>query len=449
VRRTAGGRYDLHEIIRQYALARLGEDKSCYVETCDRHCEYYLHFASEYERKLKSGLQQTAMQEMTVELDNLRAAWAWGIQQKKFDSLGKTARAFGWFYEVSGMIHDGIEQLELLVRVLNEQSHDKQMDKTLGTCLVQQGLLYFRSGQFTRAQELYKKAIALLRAVDERAILADALIFGGTIQHLSGAYLESKRMIEEGLIYARESNDPWFAAYGVYNLGHVDSILGDYQNGYEQMQAGLKLWRELGDPHSISLGLNFLVETQIALGRPEEAIASMRESIALCERTKNRWGMGTAYRYLGLATMAAGQYAEAQSHFETSLEIFGEYFKGWDIARTLIYLGESYLRSNEHSKAKSVLLDALRLARDIHSTPLVLDAVTALASLEICLDPMWMSGELRVIANHPAATRETKERICRLVQHIERQLGQTGTSPQTTPHQSLEIVTETLLQSVK
>mgnify|MGYP002391895223 CR=1 FL=1 len=76
-----------------------------------------------------------------------------------------------------------------------------------------------------------------------RALLADALIFYGTIHHLSGAYLESKKLIEEGLVYARETNDTWFAAYGVYNIGHVDSILGDYEKGYEQMQAGLKLLR--------------------------------------------------------------------------------------------------------------------------------------------------------------------------------------------------------------
>ncbi len=421
-RRTEAGRYDLHEVIRQYALARLDEDESRYLETRDRHSEYYLNLASAYERKLKSADQQTAMREMTVELDNLRAAWDWGIERGQFEFIGRVVRSFGWYFEVAGLIHDGIEQLELLVQALKDKPRDTQMNKVLGSCLVQQGLLCFRSGQFARAEELYREAITLLRSVNERALLADALIFSGTIMHLGGNYLESKRLIEEGLIYARETNNLWFAAYGVYNLGHVDSILGEYQKGYDEMQEGLKLWRELGDPHSISLGLNFLVDTQIALGRYDEAIASMRESIALCERTKNRWGMGTAYRYLGSATMAKGQYIEAQEYFQKSLEIFGEYFIGWDIARTLIFLGETHVRLGDESKAKTTLLDALRRAHDVHSAPLMLDALTALAALDIRLDPNRAAGWLAVVTKHPAAIHETKVRACQLLNEMEGQL---------------------------
>lgn len=410
MRRTEAGRYDLHEVIRQYASEHLESNPARCEETCARHSEYYLRLASEYKKKLKSAAQQDAVREMTVELDNLRAAWTWGVEHEKFESIGRAVRAFGWYYEVAGLIHEGIERLESLIRVLREKPHKKKTDKILGACLVHQGLLCFRSGDFARATDLYPEAIALLHAVNDRALLADALIFYGTIHHLSGAYLESKKLIEEGLVYARETNDTWFAAYGVYNIGHVDSILGDYEKGYEQMQAGLKLWRELGDPHSISLGLNFCVQTQIALGRVDEAIATMQESIALCERTQNRWGMGTAYRYLGLATLAADHCDEAKRHLEKSLEIFGEYFKGWDIAQTLIYLGETYLHLGDDAQAKTILLDSLRLARDIHSEPLMLESIAGLAALELCLNSDLTAGWLTLIMNHPAAIHDTKQR---------------------------------------
>ncbi|RIK28320.1 MAG: hypothetical protein DCC52_08605 [Chloroflexi bacterium] len=220
------------------------------------------------------------------------------------------------------------------------------------------------------------------------------------------------------------------------------------------MQEGLALWRKLGDPHSISLGLNFLVETQIALGRSEEAIAAMHESIALCERTQNRWGMGTAYRYLGLAELARGDCDEAIRQLETSLEIFGEYFKGWDIAQTLIYLGETYLHLGDdvraktilrdslrlardiHSaplmlqalagfdvRAKMILRDSLRLARDIHSAPLMLQALAGLAALELrsvsTVSPRSAAnpaaGWLQLIRSHPQAIHTTRERAEKLL----------------------------------
>ena len=135
VKRTEAGQYSLHEVIRQYALSHLKEDEPCCHQTCDRHCDYYLNFAANCESKLKSASQQTAVYEMTAELDNLRAAWDWGIKNKKFDSLGGAVRAFGWFYEVSGMTRDGVVQLESLARALNDSPRDPQTNKTLAYVL--------------------------------------------------------------------------------------------------------------------------------------------------------------------------------------------------------------------------------------------------------------------------------------------------------------------------
>ena len=42
VRRTEQARYDLHEVIRQYAASHLDEDQSRCLETCDLHSDYYL-----------------------------------------------------------------------------------------------------------------------------------------------------------------------------------------------------------------------------------------------------------------------------------------------------------------------------------------------------------------------------------------------------------------------
>jgi predicted ATPase/transcriptional regulator with XRE-family HTH domain len=410
VRRVENVRYDLHEVIRQYASSHLEYDNARCRETCSLHSEYYLTFASEYERKLKSASQQAAMRDMSLELDNLRTAWEWGIGNAKFESIGKAVRSFGWFFEVSGLIREGIDHLELLVQALNDKPRDHQMDRALGTTLVQQGLLYFRSGQFMRAQELYDDSITILRSVNEPALLADALIFNGTLRHLNGEYLGAKVLIEEGLACAQAVNDQWFIAYGIYNLGHIDSLMGEYQKGYEQMQEGMKIWREVGDLHSISLGLNFLVNTQIKLERYDEASEAMRESIALCEQTKNRWGMGTAYRYLGLATLAGGQYVEAQGYIQKSLEIFGEYFEGWDIALSFVYLGDAVRLSGDVDEARKIYLRALRISLDSKSIPIAMDSLLGLAHLRVRAGNPEGAFEISYhVLKHPSITQETRD----------------------------------------
>ena len=423
VKRTERGRYDLHEVIRQYVSSHLNNDPSCCFETFDRHSEFYLAFASDHEKNLKNAAQQAAIQEMTIESDNLRSAWAWGIKRRKIESLGRAVRSLGWFYEVAGMLHDGIDQLEMLVQILNSKPRDAQMDRAVGIAFMQQGLLSFRSGQFMRANKLYQESISLLRRVDEKALLADALIFKGIIMHLDGEYIGSKTLIEEGLACAQAANDQWFMGYGIYGLGHLDSLTGEYQKGYKQMQEGLKFWRIVGDPHAIALGLNFMASTLIKLERYEEAKASMRESIDLCEQAKNRWGMGTAYRYLGQATLATGQYDEAQDHFQKSLEIFGEYFEGWDIAQSMIYLGDAILYSGDHIRAEGTYLKAFRLAKEAGSLPLMLESLAGLAASEMRsgnYEQAWTYS--LIVLNSPSAVQEVKDRVRQAKQEAENHL---------------------------
>ena len=133
--------------------------------------------------------------------------------------------------------------------------------------------------------------------------------------------------------------------------------------------------------------------------------------------------MGTAYRYLGLVTLTEGRFVEAQAHFEKSLEIFGEYFKGWDIAITLIYLGEAKARSGKQSEARKHLLSALRLAHEIHSRPLMLEAVTALSFLEKCVRPERVAEWLALVISHPAATQATRARACQIISEIRMYVG--------------------------
>jgi predicted ATPase len=42
VRRTKSGRYDIHELLRQYVATKLAEDPTELLQTQERHCSYYL-----------------------------------------------------------------------------------------------------------------------------------------------------------------------------------------------------------------------------------------------------------------------------------------------------------------------------------------------------------------------------------------------------------------------
>jgi tetratricopeptide (TPR) repeat protein len=422
VRRAESGRYDLHEVVRQYALSHLGDDPESEA-TRDRHSEFYLALLRDREKDLKGPAQREALRELTDEIGNLRAAWAWAVEREKFLSIGPALRSFGWLYEMRGWFRDGIGQVELVVQALRPGSEGEGRQRVLGQALAQQGLLFFRQGEHDQAMIRFDESLSILRPIGDPALLVDPLIFSGIIMFLSGEIDRAQSLTDEGLACAQAAGDQWFAAYAFFSQGFIASLVGRYAEGYERMLASLAMWRELGDPRYTALVLNFISPTAIRLGCHEEAQAFLQESLMLCTQVGDRWGMGTAYRHLGLLALAQGNIAEAQALIHKSLDLFTGFVTGWDIVQSLVYLGEATEAAGDSSEAKRIYLDALHLAVEAQATSLALDVLVGLADLQAQAGGAEQALELSMcVLSHSASTQEAKDCVGQLRVQLESQL---------------------------
>jgi tetratricopeptide (TPR) repeat protein len=432
VRRAESGRFDLHEVIRRYALSYLS-DAPQKENVNDRHSVYYLELLRDREQALKGASQQEAMRELTNEFDNLRTAWSWAIKRENFKLIGQALRSLGRFYEIGGWLGEGIEQIEPVVKTLRVISEDESCQKVLGMALAQQGLLYFRKGEFNKAQSLFNESIDILRPIGDPATLTDPLVLNGIIMHLNGEIDQALALMEKGLACSRESGDQWRAAYALYNQGYIASLLGHYDEGYEKMMAGLTIWREFGDPQFMALGLNFITPTLIHLRHFDQANAFLNESIMICEQAGDRWVKGTAYRFSGLLALKQGNIAEAQSMFNKSLDLFTEYSTGWDIIQSLVYLGDAASAAGDFSEAKRIYHEALSQGMEAKVMPLMMDILIGLSYLLIQDGEYDQAMKLSSYAMHNASsTYEAKDRAAQLLKDAEAQL----------PEQQLKIISK-------
>ena len=421
IRHREQGRYDLHEVIRQYALAHLAGDPQ-HTAVRDRHADHYLARLREREKSLKSAGQREAIRELTDEIDNIRVAWARAIEREKFAALGEAVKSLGWLYEIGGWLRQGIEQLEQLVQALRARPAGHEQQRALGETVSLQALLYFRWGRFDQALALLDESLALLRPLNDPSLLAHPLLYRGVITHLNGELERAQALCSEALACAQVAGDPWAAAYAGFNLGYIASLLGRYDEGYAEMHEYLALWRAVADPRSIALGLNFLSPIAIKLGHYQEAEVCLQESLTLCSQVGDRWGMGTAYRYLGLAYLAQGKLAEAESYLTKSLDVFDKFVTGWDIARSLTYLGEARAAAGDWPSAERIFRQALATALESHSPPLALDALVGLADLQARTGQAEQALAVALlVSHHPAGAAETKERANQLCAELERQ----------------------------
>ena len=95
VRVSSDGRYDLHELLRQFAADKASADELS--ATADRHLTYFLQLAEQAEAHNFGREQIPWYDRMEVELDNLRAAVAWSMQSEEAETgLRLAARSVGF-----------------------------------------------------------------------------------------------------------------------------------------------------------------------------------------------------------------------------------------------------------------------------------------------------------------------------------------------------------------
>ena len=151
IRRSGAGRYDLHELIRQFAAEHFAERPEEQTATQARHGSYYLTFFGQADERLRSSAQREALAELTAEMDNFRAAWDWAVTHGEFALIEQTMRTFAMLYDTRGWFQEGLDTLGRAVNALEAAHGQSPPDRTnqvaLGHLLATRALLAYRLAQ--------------------------------------------------------------------------------------------------------------------------------------------------------------------------------------------------------------------------------------------------------------------------------------------------------------
>lgn len=81
--RNAQGRYEMHDLLRQYADEQLRANMDEYEQAHDAHCRYYAQLLSQHQAELTGEEAPTTLHALQAERENMRAAWDWAISQRR------------------------------------------------------------------------------------------------------------------------------------------------------------------------------------------------------------------------------------------------------------------------------------------------------------------------------------------------------------------------------
>ncbi len=345
LRRTIEGRFNMLEVIRQYATEALHRLPQLEASVRQSHAEYVLAFVEETASRLRGPEQARALERLDTQHDNARAALRWALETASVDVSLRLTSGLHAFWDVRGHHREGHAFLEAALALPGAKAATASYAETLFGA----GWLECELGEYDPARAHLENALRVWGALGQPAKEAQALHGLGMISRELGNLDAAQAQFERAAAIQREQSERWGLATSLNNLGIVRLLRDD--------QAGARTY--------------------------------FQESLRLKEAIGDFQGAAYALANLGLATEDA---AERRALTERSLEMKRELGDRQGVANSLFNLGALDLET----------LD-FELGNPEPGNPQALNLQTARDKLTESLDLFWQLGRRRAIAAALAA----------------------------------------------
>lgn len=360
--RTNTGRYELHELMRQYSAELLSLAPEGEREARNRHCAYYTHWLQRQESKLKGANQAIALAEIEADIQNIRNAWQWAVMHGQIEYLQQTVESLNFFYHWQWMFLEGenvcrhtIESLPLLKTPMKL--------RLLAQLLAWQGVFNYKLGNTTRQEQLLQHCIAVLDSPDLvnediRATRAFALLY------MKSQYKEeAKRFRLQSLALYQAINDKWGMASAFNAVGAAYEMLGIHPEGEKYRQESLQIWQEIDSKAEIAAILANLGLSAISRGDYHQAEKLAREGVDTIRTTRRPTEVTRSLRALGTVLLYSGQFEECIATLKATLAIYEEAGRQSEPAVPYVNLGFALIHSAICEQACTLISPILAASR--------------------------------------------------------------------------------------
>jgi predicted ATPase/DNA-binding SARP family transcriptional activator len=364
VRSSAQGRFDLHELVRQYAAEQLAASGE--VEMIrQRHFVSYLQLARIADRKLRGPEAGTWYPRLDSEQDNLRAALQWALDTARYADVAWLCLALRHFWYTRGHWVEGVRWPERLL------PHRQALDIALRLATFLTLYNFWQLlGKHALIDHYMDEYMQLLETCPHKLLRA----LGWRIITVSTAdFFQASVLWERCIELAREAADSPgpgedFCAFndGVYQLAvtltrYATRLTdgGELERAAILSTEALKLFQMQGDREFIAYGLGNLGRLALLRGDVGQARQLLQEAVTMAGAVGNRLGLADWQPRLGIVTLYAGDVKEARRLLTESLSLCIGLKGDLVLARVYTYLAEMALWEGELDQAEQYLAQSV------------------------------------------------------------------------------------------
>ncbi|MCA9924509.1 MAG: tetratricopeptide repeat protein, partial [Anaerolineales bacterium] len=408
--RGRNGRYHIHELLRQYAATQIvGTDL---IPRQQRHSDYYMQFLHRRTVDISGAQQQKAAQEIHADLDNIRTAWQWAVQQDSAKAIEQALTPLAMFYQLQSNFLEASTMFALAIHQLND---DHAAWPALALLLTEMSWIAIRLGRFEQAETYLHQCRAIYRRQQMKplpGVGTDPLLGLSTLASIRGEYENAVNLAEKARQTAIAQSHSWNEATAAYGLASARYAQGEYDQAMTYAVAAHAVTEQLQDRWFRAYCLIEMGKAAQALGDLAAARHHFETSYSLREALADPEGMAVAMNHLGEVAWRQGNDAEAKRLYTQSAAIYRKINDQGGLAVAYHGLGQTAVSQSDFSTAQEHLYQALQIAQEIEFTPLMLTILGTVARF------LQQTGQTRqgvvlaaLVVGHPASAHETKTAV--------------------------------------
>jgi predicted ATPase/DNA-binding NarL/FixJ family response regulator len=328
LRVDATGRCTLHELLRQFADDQL--DRAGEIEAVrDAHNAYYTRLLEQRWRPMRSYLQVRTLDEIDIELENIRTAWQRMVEKRDTTQLSVAVYPFWYYCDLRGRYHDALALFNQAQDVLRSEESSPEVERVIAQMMTRRGFLYVSLGKPEEGRALAADGLETLQRVGT----VEDLVLGLDSICLTSLWIRDfhtqKENAEQAVQLAKRTDDRWLLARSTYWL--ADAVM--YLAGNSAPSPDFESAQRLGE-----------------------------EALDLAEACGDLWLRALASgEVLGGIALSSGDYAEKRRRTEQSLTLFEQLGQPVTIAQTHWGIGVGCMGTSDYSAAAYHYLQSLKI----------------------------------------------------------------------------------------
>jgi predicted ATPase/transcriptional regulator with XRE-family HTH domain/uncharacterized protein HemY len=388
VRHTEANRYDLHELMRQYAYEQLV--MSGQVEDArNRHLEFFLLLAEQSKSKLRGPEQLTWLNSMDQDYDNLRAALEWSLRyeglsedmsQAEKQTIQASLRLASALYRFWRMRIYWSEGRKWLLRVLAQSASlptTRERVEALNTAV----LLAVDQADTASARQLADENLALAQQLGDPGGVAHALNSLGMLFWKKKDFVRARRYCEQALAGFRELEKPLDIADTLRALGHIATNQHDLESAQRYMEECRAIFTELGNRIEANAALSDLGLLAYLRQDLPTARSYLQRSLVFLREAMDTEGTELALNRLGDIARCENDYDVAERCYKECLAIYREIGDKDEIPSLLHNLGYVAKHRGDYSQAIELFREALAMHSETENQAGIAECLAGVASV--------------------------------------------------------------------